>query len=70
MNKYMEEIYETVLPELASHGFEDTVENRIAALTGLQDAWNEDESHSAEKSMYMIALAFEILNLKLKKIHS
>lgn len=70
MNNLMAKIYETVLPEMAEHGIEDTTSNRIAVLSGLWDAWNEDDTHSVEKSMYMTALAFEILHLQLKKIHS
>lgn len=70
MNKYMVEIYETVLPEMAAHGIEDTTPNRIAFLSGLLDGWLEDESRSAEKSIYVSALALEIFYLKLTQIRS
>jgi hypothetical protein len=70
MNTYMQEIYDTVLPDMAAHDIEDTIPNRIAYLSGLQDAWNEDTTKSPEKSMYTMALAFELLNLKLKNIFS
>ncbi len=64
----VEEIYEAVLPEMAAHDIEDTIENRITFLTGLQDAWKEDPEVSFEKTLYMIALSGEIFNLKLKTL--
>lgn len=62
----MEEIYETVLPEMAANDIEDTTENRIAFLTGLYDGWKEDPETSLEKTFYMMALNSEIMSLKLK----
>jgi hypothetical protein len=60
----VEEIYEAVLPELASHGIEDTTQNRLWALEGLRDAWNEDSESSFEKSMWQLALMGEIWSLE------
>lgn len=62
----MEEIYEKVLPEMASQGIEDTTENRILFLTGLYDGWKEDTSDNClEKTLYLVALHSEITILKL-----
>lgn len=62
----IEEIYATVLPEMDTNDIEDTVENRIVFLTGLQDAWKEDTDISVEKSMYQVALSTEIFVLKMR----
>ncbi len=61
----IEEIYESVLPEMEAHEIEDTVPNRITFLTGLYDGWREDSDHSFEKTLYMIALRTEICCLTL-----
>jgi len=34
----------------------DDPELRLAALTGLQEAWREDDELSLEKTLYMLAL--------------
>ncbi len=63
----IEEIYESVLPEMMDHDIEDTVDNRITFLTGLYDAWKEDSDRSVEKTLYMTALNSEIFCLKIRK---
>ncbi len=68
MDARLAEIYEQILPVMAANHIEDTVPNRIAFLTGLQDAWKEDDNTSFEKSLYMLALSTEIDHLKLKNI--
>lgn len=62
----IEEIYETVLPEMEANGIEDTIENRIVFLQGLYDGWKEDEDRCIEKTLYQIALISEINVLKIK----
>jgi hypothetical protein len=62
----VEEIYESVLPEMAKNDIEDTVENRISFLQGLQDAWAEDSDDSLEKALWQVALAGELLSLETK----
>lgn len=59
----IDEIYEFVLPELKANGFEDSVENRIAALQGLNDAWREDTDFHPRKPFYIMACALEIQRL-------
>lgn len=63
MSKLMDEIYEAVLPEMKSHGIEDTTENRLIFLTGVKEAWMEDADKSHEKMRYMMAISFEIIHL-------
>jgi len=62
----IEEIYEFVLPEMASNGIEDTTENRLAFLEGLRDGWKEDPDKSIEKTFYQLALNGEIFGLQLR----
>lgn len=66
----IEEIYSFVLPEMKANEIEDTIENRIVFLEGLQDGWREDESTSIEKTFYQMALSGEIFSLKLKLLLS
>jgi hypothetical protein len=67
---HIQEVYDFVLPELAAHDIEDTVENRIYALQGLLDAWTEDPERSFAKQMYMHAVSFEISMLHCRRIVS
>jgi hypothetical protein len=60
---YVKEIYDHVLPEMAANNIEDTTENRIKVLTGLQTAWSEEPSGFA-KLPWMFALGTEILRLR------
>jgi len=62
----MDEIYDTVLPEMAAHDIEDTIENRHIFLTGLRDGWKEDTDTSTAKSLYMMAINCEILILSMR----
>jgi hypothetical protein len=69
----IEEINNAMLSEFKTHQIEDTIENRIVFLTGLQDGWNEDTDvldfdQQAEKSLYQMALSAEIFGLQLKKM--
>lgn len=57
---------EFILPLFIENGVEDTPENRLAALQGLQQAWNEDDEKSIEKSMFQFALTLEIINIQTK----
>lgn len=61
-------INEFMLKTMEEEEIEDTIENRIAFLTGLGDAWREDTDTSIEKTLYQVALMSEItsLNIKLK----
>ncbi len=59
----IEEIYETVLPEMKAQNIEDTTEHRLWFLQGLKDGWLEDEDTSVEKSFYVLAVTLEILRL-------
>lgn len=65
---HIQEVYDFILPDLAAHGFEDTIENRIYALQGLLDAWTEDPERNFAKEMYMLAVSFEISMLKCQLI--
>lgn len=58
------EIYAVVLPEMAAHGIEDTLENRLSLLTGLRDGWLEDKGSSVEKAIYVLAVTNEIIVLQ------
>ena len=62
----IEEIYEFALPEMKANGIDDTTENRIAFLTGIANAWEEDSDISLEKTFYKLALQSEISTLELK----
>ena len=62
----IEEIYDAILTEMARLEIEDTPQNRLDMLTGLYEGWQEDESSSFEKSLYMIALATEIAVLQVR----
>ena len=65
----IEEIYAAVLPEMKAKGIEDTIENRLAFLNGLSDAWIEDEDRSPEKCLYIVAISCEITSLNAKVFH-
>lgn len=65
MTTRIEEIYETVLPEMEANGFEDTPVNRYWMLAGLRDAWNEDPETSFEKSLYVFAITMELMLLRM-----
>jgi len=56
----IEEILTFVSAEMEAHDIEDTVENRLAFLEGVQKAWNEDEEVNIEKTFYQLALMGEI----------
>jgi hypothetical protein len=62
----IEEIYETVLPEMAYRGIEDTLANRFSFLAGMQEAWLEDPEWNAAKAAYCIAVHTEIVRLNLE----
>ncbi len=62
----IEEIYEFMLPEMKKNNIEDTTENRLLFLQGLQDAWNEDPEASLEKVFYKLAVQSEIALLMLE----
>lgn len=62
-------IEEKMLEEFKLHSIEDTPQNRIEFLTGIQEAWNEDETISFEKSLYKMALSFMIGMEKFKLNH-
>jgi hypothetical protein len=61
-----EEIYEFVLQEMEANDIEDTIENRLAFLEGIREAWSEDSDASVEKALYQIALNSEIMILKMR----
>lgn len=63
----IDEIYEHVLPEMKTNGIEDTVENRIAFLEGMNDAWREDTSFNVMKPFYILAVALEIQRLRIAR---
>ena len=55
------EIETMMLQELAANGWEDTPDNRHAFLSGLNDAWKEDDEdldtdQAFEKCLYLIAI--------------
>lgn len=60
-------VYQAVLPEMAAKGIEDTTENRIYFLTGLLEAWTENDDSCIEKSCYVIAVSLEISHLQIKQ---
>ena len=62
----VQEITEAMLELFEEESIEDTPENRLAGLLGLQEAWNEDEDSSIEKTLYQLALSGEIFRLKLE----
>jgi hypothetical protein len=61
-----DEIVDWMLTELQAHGFDDTPENRLAFLQGLQQAWEEDTDVELEKILYQIALNGEIIVLQMR----
>lgn len=61
-----EEITEFMVTSLKEGGFEDTPENRLAFLTGLKQAWDEDTDSSIEKSLYMLALTMLLMLARMK----
>lgn len=63
MPNLMDEIYASVLVEMAANNIEDTLENRIVFLKAVSDAWAEDETTSVEQAMYKLALSTEIVVL-------
>lgn len=63
MSAKMDEIYETVLPEMAANQIPDTLENRLDFLSGIRDAWLEEPSVSFEKWLYVQAIGNEIYRL-------
>jgi len=62
----IEEINQFMLEAFEEVGFEDTLENRLAFLQGLQEAWKEDPDVSLEKALYQIALNGEIMIIEMK----
>lgn len=64
MTEKTDEIYAHVLPEMAKHGIEDTIENRYWFLNGLYDAWKEETD--IEALPWKVALIGEIMILKMK----
>lgn len=62
----VQEIYDFVLPEMEANDIEDTTLNRYLFLTGVRDAWYEDEESSFEKTLYLIAINGEIMILKIR----
>lgn len=54
------EITSRMLLEFTIYRIEDTLDNRVAFLEGLRQAWIEDTSKSPEKVQYQRALQFEI----------
>lgn len=69
-SEMVEEINQFMLDMFKEHSFEDTVENRIAFLEGLQDAWSEMPVEPGEngfgKTMYRLALTGELMRLKVQ----
>jgi hypothetical protein len=63
----IETIYETLLPELAANGVEDTPLHRLWALEGLVDGWEEDNPPT-EAQPWIRAAKFEIVLLKIKTV--
>jgi uncharacterized protein YehS (DUF1456 family) len=62
----IEEINQFMLEQFEENGFEDTPENRLAFLQGLQQAWKEDQDVSLEKTLYQIALNGEIMIIQMR----
>lgn len=60
-----EEIMITVHNEMKEQGIEDTDENRLIFLHGLDEAWKEEPSESFEKTLYQLALSGEIFKLEI-----
>lgn len=52
---------------MEAYKIEDTVENRIAMLEGLLDAWEADEDTNMEKDLWVFTLRLEILMLKTRE---
>ena len=53
-----------MLQEFKLTGIRDTTQNRLDFLTGMREAWREDETRSFEKSAWMIAISMEIGRLR------
>lgn len=68
MKKTMrQEIVGEMLAELDAHKIEDTLENRIAFLTGMQMVYDAKPT-SLDEVVYRLALNDELFATKLKKI--
>lgn len=67
MKTLRQEIVAKMLCEMEEHKIEDTLENRISLLVGVQMAWDE-EKFSFNRMPYRLALNDEIFSLKVKKI--
>lgn len=61
----IEQIYAVVLPEMAAHGISDTTSNRIAVLTQVYEDWSCN-SYDLDREYYRVAIALEILALKVQ----
>ena len=59
-------IEEAMVQEMTEQGIDDTPENRLAFLTGLQEGWREDPSTSLEKSMYLVTISLMITRYRIK----
>jgi hypothetical protein len=65
-SKRVKEIRDFMLTELDNMGAEATDENQFYFLTGLRDAWIEDQDNNLEKSLYQLALAGEMARIEAK----
>ena len=64
VSRMIQDIYDEALPEMAKNGIEDTPENRIAFLTGMMEAWEEDPAENPLKTMWVFALSVELTRLR------
>ena len=58
------EINQAAIAGMLEYNIEPTLDNRLTFVTGIRDAWFEDETRSFEKSKYIIAINVLIISLK------